>query len=427
MLLKLTRLFLLLLLLMGFSRARAQSGSFAPVKFKAGMGYEFLSQEFFLQAVSDTSTDPLLDQVSLETTYLDDLKGLVGLIYSPYVDQRLRVEAQYEQTPELLRTRLLPEVRLKWGATKLDIRGEMDVRRRYRDSAKIGDSYSFGRFDSKLSVPLATDHAIVFRVLADVVQFDSTGDYTFNYHRLGGRVGWRKSMPDFSFLDLDLFAVSRWVADSTDLNYMSLGAEGRYYGFLGQTEWDLFGRLEHKNYNFNTERDDFDRGEIEAHGRIPVSGPLSFRPELDFSITSYSPADPVNFDYYQLKIEALGSLEQGELTISAGPALEVLDEAQGDLTFGEDYTEYGLSVQLDYFRLGKIFGSLESTSGYRNLLTEDDFQSDFYFERVNLLADAKLTGGLRFDILFAGEWEWHRVSTDDSRIFLFNSGLTYYF
>jgi len=196
---------------------------------------------------------------------------------------------------------------------------------------------------------------------------------------------------------------------------------------LGTTEWDLFARLEHKDYNFDTDRNDFNRGEIEARGRIGLAGPISFRPVVEFSLTSYSNTDPVNFDYYRLRLEALGSLEQGELTVSAGPATEILNESQGDLTFGEDYAEYGLALQIDYFNLGRIFGSLESNWGYRDLEAEDDFQSDFYFERINLLADFKITSGLSFNMLFAGEWEWHRVASEDSRIFLFNGGLAYSF
>jgi hypothetical protein len=276
-------------------------------------------------------------------------------------------------------------------------------------------------------VPVGVDHSVVFRILADAVEFDSTGDFTFNYHRLGGRIGWRRSLPDFSFLDIDLFALKRWVGDSSDLDYLSFGAEGRFYGYLGSTEWDLFSRLEHKDYNFATGRNDFDRGELEARGRMRISELFSFRPEVEFSLTSYSNDDPVNFDYYRLRIEALGSLDRGELTLSAGPAIELLNESQGDLIFGEDYTEYGLAVQIDYFNLSRVFGSLESNWGYRDLTTEDDFQSDFYFERINLLTDVRIAARVSFNVLFAGEWEWHRTASEDSRIFIFNGGLTYSF
>ena len=49
---------------------------------KAGIGYDFISQEFFLDSISRSGTDSL--DFALKTDYLDDIKGRVQLTWSPF-------------------------------------------------------------------------------------------------------------------------------------------------------------------------------------------------------------------------------------------------------------------------------------------------------------------------------------------------------
>ena len=407
--------------------SRAQTPIKSPLTFKAGLGYEFLSQNYFLESVSDTSTDPLLDNVALKTTYLDNIKAMLGLTFSPGAEGEFVIQAQYEQTPDILRARFFPEFHLKARRARFDIITEVEAKERFRDSSSPGDSFVFGRFDGRLTLPFGSSNSLRVKLSGDAVKFDSTSDLTYDYYRLGGRVGWGKSFENFSFLNAELFLQSRRVSDSSSLDYLSYGTEGRFWGFIGNTEWDFFGRLERKDFNYAVELNDFSRAELEVRGQIPFVRAFSIRPEFEFELTDYSSEDPTNFDNSRAEGAILFSLKNGDLTASVGPAMEVLNEAEGELSTGEDYTEFGGQAELDYFCAGRFFGSLESATGIRNLAVNDEYQTDFAFERISLLADSKIAAGLGFNVLFSAEWEWHDIEANNSRILLLNSSLTYSF
>ena len=60
----------------------------------------------------------------------------------------------------------------------------------------------------------------------------------------------------------------RRVPDSLELNYLSAGAEGSFFGFYDKNELDLFLRLEHRNYNTPENRDDYNRFELDGRVRF---------------------------------------------------------------------------------------------------------------------------------------------------------------
>ena len=78
-------------------------------------------------------------------------------------------------------------------------------------------------------------------------------------------------------------------------------------------------------------------------------------------------------------------------------------------------------------RTGLFLGTLESVLGYRNLKYVNGLQSNFIYERLNLIADWNIFGGLNFNIIFSAEWEWHENEEENSQIFLLSSGLKYRF
>ena len=121
---------------------------------KAGVGYEFLSQEYFIDSLQQNPSADQLDLVTaLTTTYLDDVRGQLALHYRPRADRRIDLGASYEQTPDLGRYRFTSDLRPKFGASRLIWVGELDVRNSYRDHPKPGDSYVTGKGSVKLMLP----------------------------------------------------------------------------------------------------------------------------------------------------------------------------------------------------------------------------------------------------------------------------------
>jgi hypothetical protein len=84
-------------------------------------------------------------------------------------------------------------------------------------------------------------------------------------------------------------------------------------------------------------------------------------------------------------------------------------------------------VDADLMMINRLFLSAESTTGLRNLKYEDDLQSDYTFERVNLIGDLKIIAGLNLNFLMSAEWEWHSNSNENSALYLLSSNLTYTF
>ncbi len=78
-------------------------------------------------------------------------------------------------------------------------------------------------------------------------------------------------------------------------------------------------------------------------------------------------------------------------------------------------------------KMDGLFCSIESILGYRNLKYENELQSDFSFERLNIIADVRIWSVLSLSVLFSAEWEWHERKEENSQIYLLSSNLSYAF
>jgi hypothetical protein len=399
----------------------------AGLNFRVGVGYDFLSQQYFLDSASLGGPDSLLTDWALKTNYLDDVKGQFALTFNPYNDRRLELQSSYEQTPEFMRMRFGGDLRSKFGATKLDFNSELEWRDRYRDSSDFGDSYLSGYFKTRLSTPVSVSTTAKFQIQTDGVNFRSPSDFSYNYYRLGGKAALTKSYENFSFADVRLFVMTRQVPDSLELNYLNFGVEGSLFGFYDGVELDLFTRLERKDYNQLSNKDDHNRFELSALNKVNIGQSWLSRQELDIELVFYSSVDPVNYDYGRVGLALLYGYENNGVSVAVGPDFEYLDEQENDLLESEDYFESGAKIDLDYMKMDGLFYSIESILGYRNLKYESELQSDFSFERLNVIADVRILSVLSLSVLFSAEWEWHQQKEENSQVYLLSSSLGYAF
>ncbi len=410
------------------------TGSFGPIAsasgftFKAGVGYDFLSQEFFLDSAALTGPDSLLTQWELTTDYYDDLKGQLSFSYIPHDDRRLELSATYDQTRDFLRARLNGNIRADIKKSRLDLTAEIEGKNRYRGEDEFGQSYLLAYGRGKLTTPLTNSLNLAMQIHADGVSFESTSEYNYNYYRYGGRLGLEKSFDNFSFAEITLYAENRLVPDSGDLDYSRIGVESSFMGFYGASgQLDLLGTLEKKDYNRPNNQYDHYRLDLDGRNRVSLSGQWLSQQELTFEMTQYDPDDPVSNDYSLTRLALLAGLERIRWTILAGPEFRLMDEqVREGLTF-EDYSEYAGRINLDYVDPSLLWLSVESSLGRRNQDEEEEFHSDFTFERLTVFGELTLATGLSLNALFSAEWEWHEVSTDDTRIYLLSSSLTYSF
>lgn len=394
----------------------------ANLEMRTSLGYDFISQNYFLDSVtSDTSLSVWL----LKNNYLDDFKGRVALSYLPFDDRRLEFQSSYEQSSELFRARFLSDWKQDMGNSRFDLNSEFEWRNRYKGTEEFGDSYIYGYTRAGLSVPVTENVNGRFQMLGEFVTFDSISAYNYNYYRFGPKIGITRVFEGFSFLDANLFFVTRQVPDSSQLDYFDFGIDGSFFGMMEGGDIDLYLRLERKNYNRPDIRDDLTRFDFDGRGQLKMGQNYFTRIELNNEIVLYNSDDLTNFDYGRTGWAVLAGYEKNDWSAAFGPAFELMMEQEGTLHAAEDYFEIGGKIDFEVLKSGRFFGSIESVLGYRNLSVEEQYQSDFMFERINTLGNLQLWGSLNLNWVFSAEWEWHGISTENSEIFLLSTNLSY--
>ncbi len=399
----------------------------AGFHYNAGIGYDFLSQEYFLDSAAQSGVDSVLTDWSLRTDYLDDVKGMLSFTVLPLNDRSLELTTRYEQTSDFFRLKFRGDARANLGKSRLDLNGELDWRHRHNGEATFGDSYLFGYSRAKLAVPVNESVKSIFEVRGEFVEFDSVTATSFNYYKVGGKIGFEKLFKNFSFGDVKAKFSTRQAPDSSAMNYVNFGIEGSYFGFYNQGDIDFYVNVERKDYNLIDGRNDFWKYELEGRNKVRMGERYFTSQEIDFELTEYDPNDPVNLDYYVLELTLLAGFESRVLTIGVGPEIEALHEDKDDFMVSGDYFEAGGKVEVDVLKGSRLFVSTESVLGYRDLKDNDELITDYTYERVNVIGNAMIFKGLRFNILFSAEWEWHQIPTNDSKIFLLSSSLSYGF
>lgn len=404
-----------------------EAGANDKFKLTAGIGYDFLSQEFFLDSASQAGADSTLVGLQLKNDYLDDVKGIVSITLLPYGDRRLELISSYEQTPDYLRTRFMGDLRLKLGSKRLSVSSEVEWKNRYSGTSSFSDSYLTAHTRAKITTPLSGSVSSYFQVRGDLISYDSVSEFSYNYSRLEGKLGLSKSFENFSFADVNLFVQHREVPDTLNLNYLVIGGEASTFIFYSGGEIDIYTRLEEKNYNQPDHKNDHYRYELLTRHKLRFEGGLFTQQEFDFEFTQYDPMAAVDYSYARTGLTILFGYQRDGFAVGLGPDFENLSEADSDSQDGEDYFESGIRTDLDFVSSGRFFASLESVLGQRDLKFVNDYQSDFTFERLSLIADLNIYSSLNLSVLFSAEWEWHDNPADNSRLFLLSSNLGYSF
>jgi hypothetical protein len=394
---------------------------------RAGIGYDVISQEFFLDSLTRTGVDSLDAGLTLSTTYLDEPKAFVRFGVHPIDNRRLDLIAHYEQSHERVRIRFYTDSRLKLGLHRLQFNNELEIRRAYGDAVGPGDAFLYGATRARLDFEMGGGFTQFWSARVNVVDFDSSGDLSHNQVRLAGYAGLSRTFDDFSTITAMFFLGSRTVPDSSRLDYVSYGFESSLLKLYNSGDLDLTVRVERKDYNQPNDESDFTRWELLGRHKIEFADNWLARQEIDIEYSNFSDSDLVNADYLRSKLHLQAGRRIGDFHLWAGPQVELLVEAQTDLISAADYTETALRLDIDYMSFRSIYGSLEWSAGVRNLRFDDEFQSDFWFQRLTVLGDARLVGGMGFNILSSIEWEWHDEQAENNRLYLLSGSITYDF
>lgn len=413
----------LLLLPLG---AAPQAGEWSV---KAGLGYEYLNQEYFLDSLSSGADDTLAVATALSTTYLDDLRGELALTYRPSGKRTYELRSSYEQTPHQLRLKFAGDFHPKVGSGRIDGTAELDWRHSLDDSVAAGDEYLYGYTRAKYVLPIREHVSLFWQLRGEFVDFDSTGSYAFDHYRAGGSFGLHRQFGGLSSLDVSGFVMGRDVPDSIRLSYLSYGLESSLFSFYDRGDLDALLRFEVRDYNSIGNEDDYVRLELTARHRLDLGYPWFTRQETEIEGNWFDEPDDLSGDYGRYRLAVLGGVDNQVVSFALGPQFELLWQ-KGDAAFAEDYIELGLEGQLDIMKASLMFASVESDLGKRNVKDEgeeDALRSDFVFERLNILADLTILPRLSLNALISAEWEWHDQEDENSRLILVSTGLSYTF
>lgn len=401
----------------------------SDLSIRAGIGYELLSQEYFLDSTALTGSDSTLANWSLTTNYLDDFKGQLTVRYITPGSRRFEAGLSIDQTRDFIRSRLDIRRRLDLGAHRLELQGEFESRQRYRGEADFGDSYFRSWARTKWTMPLSSTWSWKTSAKINTVQFkgEDTVAYNYNHQRYKLKTGAQKIFDNFSMIDTDVYFVYRSVPDSTSLDYLAMGLDWSILGFYTVGEIDILGQLESKNYKFPDGRDDHWRLDLDGRNRINVAEILFAKQSIELEIVQYTGENNVNTGYSRLGLSGIVGLDWGSVEIGVGSGCEWLKQDPNTLFDVEDYFEAAGLVESDLLLPGSAIVSLQSETGRRKLKQPTSYQSSFFFERLSLIGDVSFSEHLGYTLLFSSEWEWHDRDTDNSTLYLLSTNLTWTF
>lgn len=414
--------YILLIFLLVDMASGEESGAFT---FRAGLGYDFVSQEYFIDSVRLSGGDSLLELSLLEKDYLDDKKALLFLRYQPDLKGQYILEGGWEQTTELFRASGRGFLALGDNNNQLQAEFIADTKKRYRGEIEEGEEMTILDGTIKLKRQLFEGLSGRIRLSGESVNFDTSGLYIYNYSRLGGDLDFNFITGGYNSIYAKFGLEKRIVPDTVQLDYNiirgGLGYLGSFLTGLASAEITV----ESKKYNQLENPDDYFLTSFQADLKLPMVKSFSLIGNLDLENYDFDEDNYINEDYRQAHFGLHGGWQNGDLSLSLGPEIEFL-AIKSEFKNDDDYFEFYIHAGLDYFREG-IFIFLDNQVGHRKYRNNPLFYSNFIFDRLSLIGSLTIFEDLNADLLLSGEWEWHSVESDNSRLYLLSLNLTYTF
>jgi len=406
------------------------SGDPGDFSIRLGVGYDFVSQEYFTSSSRyDTSLTPdpdLTDATLLSKDYLDDKKGLIYLKLDPKSEGRYVFEAGWEQTPEMLRALGWGHLTLGSRVNRLETDFNYEIKKRYCGETEAGEELAVIKGKTRYVKKLSETVESSIRLYGENIAFDSTGSLVYDYSRYGGEIGFNLLTKDFNSIFCRGGIEKRNVPDSSRLDYWLIRGNLSYFGSISGSQLSADLNVENKNYNSPNNQDDYILATAYANMKIRTKSDFFFRPLLSLDYFNFRNDQYVNNDYLLARGGVLWGRDFDRISVAIGPKFELHSIASG-FEDDEDHLELLAFGAADFFYSDRILCLIENQIGRRKYQNEPLYYSNFIFDRLSLIGSFKLLGSLNFDLIFSAEWEWHEIDSDDSRLYLLSSGLNYTF
>jgi len=398
---------------------------------RAGIGYDYISQEYFLESDSIyLNPDSSLKSALLKKDYMDDKKGSLFLGYTsdPKNDKNLNqiYEIGWEQTGEMFRILGSGRVGKKWQKSRLEGNFRLELKENYNGMAEPGEELTVLNSYLDYRHQLSNMTELRSRIYTESVRFDTVEPYIYDYSRYGIELGFSIFTAGLSSISVGSAFEIRDVPDSNQLDYYLLRGNLGYFGTVFGAGLTADFGLEWRNYDRSNGRNSYFLLSLNSDTRMPLGKNFFLIAKQNLEYFKFSQDDFINDDYYLVRLGLKGGHDFGRLSASFGPEIELLS-IDSDYTNDDDYAEIMAVFGADYFGTGGLFFMIENKFGKRNYKNDSDYRSEFLFDRANFIGSAALFGGLNFDILLSLDIEFHDTDSDDSRLYLVSGGLSYHF
>ncbi len=391
---------------------------------KAGLNYDFISHDYYLRTI---------DTLGITPDSLAELKS-----YSDRIDEKgvsLRLELQNKGplgvslvnsaslSDEKLRN--LVTLQLSWGAVRF--RTEAEIK-----SYEPADDFSL--YDSRVQNSSRLGLLLLDRAGWEVEvsqEFEYTGyenrtASVYGYRQHETRLQLRRHLGDFSDLGLNLRFDHRDAYDSSSLGFSRFVADLAFdaIGARQSIMASLYG--ERKSSNRPDRRDDYLYLAPFFDFNLAVGEQLDFAPRLDAQIFSYDAQSLATFSHYRLTTRLELDYRYSPLSTFAiglgGERLKAFDTEYAAQDYRESMLLLGYeSLASEFFTI-----NLSSELGYANFEQgTDEFYTDHWLVRFDLLGDINLSKRLRFSLIGSSDFEYHEEKEDDVFVYLLSGNLTY--
>jgi hypothetical protein len=408
----------------------AAGGNPGAFGIRAGIGYDYVSQEYFLDSLRLLGEDSLVGATLLKRDYLDDKKVILYLTWDNRslisASKVYGVEIGWEQTDEIYRA--VSNINFGLSGEEHRLSGEIgfDTKKRFSGAVNPGEEVTVLDGYLKYRYNLSDRTEAGFKIYGERVWFDSATSYVYDYGRLGATLRMGLLSENYNSITLDFTGELREVPDSADLNYKLFRGSLGYIGTLLGSFSSGSASLEYRDYKLNGGLDDYFLSTLYATSDWSLSENYVLETNISLELFDYAVNDFVNADYFLGRFDLLMKRKLGDLNLVFGPKSE-LYFVETDYSSDDDYYEISASLGTDYIGSKGNLLLLENQLGQRDYNTAQIYTSDFWFNRLTVVGSAGLWRDLTLDIFFSAEWEWHEIGSDDNRIFLVTTDLTYRF
>lgn len=386
-----------------------------------GLGYDAISQEYFLITADTTNITPdSLATLRQTAIALDEgqfsLRTRLG--QTSGWDQTTSITDLYWQHHTTLVYRSARNRpfrgRLQYTLNAKGVREDQEVETSPLSSYRVHQFLAEGdqRF-GKTSVRL--------RLQGEAVRYPDPQELAYDYDQ--GKVELRvmHSTSAASYREITGSIRKRQVPDSSRVSYRE--AFGRFALGWGTAGWRFSAALEGLRREYDVADAGLDHNTIRVRADWVDNGITArWIGSVEMEQYDYFSSVSILSDILRMDIRQRYQVPLNLVwTPFVEPGLEFV-HAPGD----DDYFEPRVTLGTEFFRLDGWWANADVVLGYRNYnQVELDALTDYWRIGLNLLVDGPITSRVSLNLFYSQEWERHTEQIDNFSVVLFSAGLKY--